>query len=136
MPAPTPYIPESVCIAMILNHTYANQTNPLLPTEIPTEMDECSALSLAFESAHCPFALHHAEDPDTNPFLVNCCKELKKRWNCHCDDDRNGALSDQRLTVTILAVITCLFVKQVRRNNRPNHTVDLNPRPRTLSSSE
>ena len=108
-------VPEGVCLAL-LSHAVAKVNQ--------TASDECTALRLAYQAAECdhyigPKARFDPTDDhdDIDPNLINCCHEIKETFHSRCNDDANGALSDQRLVVTILCIVTCLFTKEVRQQN-------------------
>ena len=105
-------VPEGVCLAL-LSHAIAKVNQ--------SASDECNALRLAYQAAECdhfigPKAqIQFTDDDDLDPNLLYCCHEIKETFHTRCDDEANGALSDQRLVVTILCIVTCLFTKEVRK---------------------
>mmetsp|Transcript_10666 Transcript_10666/g.21209 ORF Transcript_10666/g.21209 Transcript_10666/m.21209 type:complete len:688 (-) Transcript_10666:28-2091(-) len=108
-------VPEGVCLAL-LSHAIAKVNQ--------SASDECNALRLAYQAAECdhfigPKAqIQFTDDDDLDPNLLYCCHEIKETFHTRCDDEANGALSDQRLVVTILCIVTCLFTKELIRLNK------------------
>eukprot|EP00519_Triparma_laevis_P010357 CAMPEP_0182497350 /NCGR_PEP_ID=MMETSP1321-20130603/5834_1 /TAXON_ID=91990 /ORGANISM="Bolidomonas sp., Strain RCC1657" /LENGTH=708 /DNA_ID=CAMNT_0024701199 /DNA_START=50 /DNA_END=2172 /DNA_ORIENTATION=+ len=85
-----------------------------------TASNECSALQLAYRGAKCDMGFDPI-DPDIGPDPDEekriCCENIKDTYHQRCDDDANGALSDQRLVVTLLCIVFCLFIKETIRLN-------------------
>ncbi|GMH75571.1 hypothetical protein TL16_g06807 [Triparma laevis f. inornata] len=119
--------PPSTAVCLTVLDKYIHNLNE-------TASNECSALQLAYRGAHCDVIEHpDLPGPDlTDDFGPNydndddnsdddekriCCENIKNTYHQRCDDDANGVLSDQRLVVTLMCIVFCLFIKELIRMN-------------------